>query len=378
MAVRSQVASAINLVVCCERLHDGTRQLTHISEVLPLDERGDYRTQDLFVFTPVARGEEDEILGYHAPTGIVPHFVHRARALGFHDSTDAFFDPATYGLPPPPTVHLGQSVHTRWAPSLKHRERGLPEFGGHGHRVAGVRGPAARAACGTARTAGPEAARGVVAGARPTGTATRRQPRCPPDGRCPPGGPFCDPASRAARGRRRPDASPHAQSAAASAASASGSTGPRAERGDRPGAPRRAGGIIRPPVPRPRVRPVAHAAAEPGVHARRREHRAPPRSPATCGAEAVTARLREPCSGGALARFVIRSGARPSAEQLEGCDDKGLETDGALEPDVPQHPRQGSKNHPSGAGRNGLEWEMVDRVTKAYIWRGVRSPCGRR
>lgn len=127
VAVRSQVASAIDLVVCCERLADGSRKVTHISEVLPLDERGEYRTQDLFVFTPVTRGDEDEVLGYHAPTGIIPTFVHRARAMGLTDLTDAFFDPATYGLPPPPTVHTGERVATRWAPSLKHREKGMPD-----------------------------------------------------------------------------------------------------------------------------------------------------------------------------------------------------------------------------------------------------------
>ena len=127
VAVRSQVASAIDLVVCCERLADGTRKVTHISEVLPLDERGEYRTQDLFVFTPVTRGDEDEVLGYHAPTGIIPTFVHRARAMGLTELTDAFFDPATYGVPPPPTVHTGEMVATQWAPSLKHREKGLPD-----------------------------------------------------------------------------------------------------------------------------------------------------------------------------------------------------------------------------------------------------------
>ena len=146
VAVRSQVASAINLVVCCERLHDGTRKVTHISEVLPLDERGDYRTQDLFVFTPVARGEEDEMLGYHAPTGIVPHFVHRARALGFHDLTDAFFDPATYALPPPAHGPPGpERAHPLGAVAEAPRARPAGS-GGHGHRVAGIRGPPARAA----------------------------------------------------------------------------------------------------------------------------------------------------------------------------------------------------------------------------------------
>jgi pilus assembly protein CpaF len=124
VAVRAQVASAINFVVCCERLHDGSRKTIALSEVLPLNDKGEYRTQDIFVFTPVTKDEEGHIIGYHAPTGIVPTFVSRARAYGFEDLTDEFFDPATYGLPPPPNFSVGSEYEKRWAPSLKHRERG--------------------------------------------------------------------------------------------------------------------------------------------------------------------------------------------------------------------------------------------------------------
>ncbi|MBX7101619.1 MAG: CpaF family protein [Myxococcaceae bacterium] len=128
VAVRAQVASAINLVVCCERLHDGSRKTVAISEVLPLNEKGDYRTQDLFQFTPVTKDDEGNILGYHAPTGILPTFLNKARAYGFSDLNEAFFDPATYGLPAPPLLHgMGEAVAVHWAPSLKHREKGRPD-----------------------------------------------------------------------------------------------------------------------------------------------------------------------------------------------------------------------------------------------------------
>ncbi|NVI99787.1 CpaF family protein, partial [Myxococcus sp. AM009] len=127
VAVRAQVASAINFIICCERLHDGSRKTIALSEVLPLNEKGDYRTQDIFVFTPVTKDEDDHILGYHAPTGIIPNFVSKARAYGFNDLDEAFFDPATYGLPPPPTFHAGEAYSVRWAPSLKHREQGRPD-----------------------------------------------------------------------------------------------------------------------------------------------------------------------------------------------------------------------------------------------------------
>ncbi|ADO75278.1 Type II secretion system protein E [Stigmatella aurantiaca DW4/3-1] len=127
VAVRAQVASAINFIICCERLHDGSRKTIALSEVLPLNEKGDYRTQDIFVFTPVTKDEEGHVLGYHAPTGIIPTFVSKARAYGFTDLDEAFFDPATYGVPPPPSFQVGSSYEVRWAPSLKHRERGHPD-----------------------------------------------------------------------------------------------------------------------------------------------------------------------------------------------------------------------------------------------------------
>ncbi|PTL81486.1 CpaF family protein [Vitiosangium sp. GDMCC 1.1324] len=127
VAIRAQVASAINFVICCERLHDGSRKTIALSEVLPLSEKGEYRTQDIFVFTPVTKDEEGHILGYHAPTGIIPTFVDKARAYGFADLDESFFDPTTYGLPPPPSFRLGETYAVRWAPSLKHRERGEPD-----------------------------------------------------------------------------------------------------------------------------------------------------------------------------------------------------------------------------------------------------------
>lgn len=128
VAVRAQVASAINFIVCCERLQDGSRKTIAVSEVLPLNDKGEYRTQDLFLYIPVAKDENGKILGYHAPTGILPTFMQKARAYGFDDLDETFFDPATYGVPPPPLIHgVGEQVTTHWAPSLKHREKHMPD-----------------------------------------------------------------------------------------------------------------------------------------------------------------------------------------------------------------------------------------------------------
>lgn len=128
VAVRAQVASALQCIVCTERVQDGSRKVVAISEVQPLNDKGDYRTQDLWLFIPVTKDVEGRVLGYHAPTGILPSFLAKARAYGFEDLTDEFFDPRTYGVPPPPLLHgVGENVSTRWAPSLKHREQSIPD-----------------------------------------------------------------------------------------------------------------------------------------------------------------------------------------------------------------------------------------------------------
>ncbi|MFO0600852.1 MAG: ATPase, T2SS/T4P/T4SS family [Myxococcaceae bacterium] len=128
VAIRAQVAAAINFIVCCERLQDGSRKTIAVSEVLPLNEKGDYRTQDLWLYIPVTKDENGKILGYHAPTGILPTFLAKAKAYGFTDLEESFFDPRTYGVPPPPLIHgVGENVTTHWAPSLKHRNDHHPD-----------------------------------------------------------------------------------------------------------------------------------------------------------------------------------------------------------------------------------------------------------
>jgi pilus assembly protein CpaF len=100
-AVRAQVASAVNLVVCSGRLRDGSRRITAISEVLPLDQKGDYRVQDIFVFTQRPGQRSEQIVGQLAPTGVVPTFQRQLIADGFAELDDGFFQPQTYGYAAP-------------------------------------------------------------------------------------------------------------------------------------------------------------------------------------------------------------------------------------------------------------------------------------
>jgi pilus assembly protein CpaF len=54
-ALRAQIASAIDLVVQMTRFPDGRREITQITEVMPLTDEGHYRAQEMFVY---AIGEE--------------------------------------------------------------------------------------------------------------------------------------------------------------------------------------------------------------------------------------------------------------------------------------------------------------------------------
>jgi pilus assembly protein CpaF len=113
-AVRAQVASAVHIVVCCERLADGSRKVTSVAEVLPLDEKGDYRAQELFVFQQTGRGPKGEVLGFHAPTGVLPTFLAKLQAAATGLEA-AFFDPAAQGLSQPSGFLQDLGPQTRWA-----------------------------------------------------------------------------------------------------------------------------------------------------------------------------------------------------------------------------------------------------------------------
>ena len=100
-AVRAQLAAAVDMVVTTARLRDGSRHITSISEVLPLDEKGDFRVQDLFVYTQTRSTRSGRVQGYLSPTGLLPTVQQKLVADGFEDMIEPFFNPASYGYSPP-------------------------------------------------------------------------------------------------------------------------------------------------------------------------------------------------------------------------------------------------------------------------------------
>lgn len=72
-ALRIQLASAVNIIVQVSRLQDGSRKITHVTEVLGYDANTNaYQLQDIFAREYQGFGEGGEILSDLQPTGILP------------------------------------------------------------------------------------------------------------------------------------------------------------------------------------------------------------------------------------------------------------------------------------------------------------------
>jgi len=89
-AIRAQVASAIDLVIQTCRYHDGSRKISHVSEVMALDDKGNSRVSDIFVFHQKGIGEQGKILGAIEPTGAVPGFMKEFESAGMNIPASIF------------------------------------------------------------------------------------------------------------------------------------------------------------------------------------------------------------------------------------------------------------------------------------------------
>ncbi|MDH7498397.1 MAG: ATPase, T2SS/T4P/T4SS family, partial [Syntrophomonadaceae bacterium] len=88
-AIREQISSALNLIVHISRLKDGTRKVTHVTEVLGME--GDVIVlQDLFVFEQTGIDARGRVVGRHRATGIRPKFLESLAASGIVVPTDIF------------------------------------------------------------------------------------------------------------------------------------------------------------------------------------------------------------------------------------------------------------------------------------------------
>lgn len=88
-AIREQIASAVDVIMQLTRFPDGSRRVSHISEVAGIDrERGDVIVEDVFVYRLAGGGEYHN--GSHVHTGYIPTFVEELLEKGVM-ALDMFF-----------------------------------------------------------------------------------------------------------------------------------------------------------------------------------------------------------------------------------------------------------------------------------------------
>lgn len=91
-AVRSQISSAVNLIVQASRLQDGSRRMTSITEVTGME--GDVISmQEIFRFQRTGLGPENKIIGHFTATGVRSHFSERFRLWGY-DLPASIYEPS--------------------------------------------------------------------------------------------------------------------------------------------------------------------------------------------------------------------------------------------------------------------------------------------
>jgi pilus assembly protein CpaF len=80
--IREMIVSSVDVIIQAQRLRDGTRKITHVTEVIGLE--GDVVTlQDLFVYEFQGEDAQGRITGRHRSTGIArPNFWEKARYFG--------------------------------------------------------------------------------------------------------------------------------------------------------------------------------------------------------------------------------------------------------------------------------------------------------
>ena len=82
LAIRKQIASALNLIVYLTRFPDGTRKVTQISEVAGMESEVITLT-DIFQFQQTGTDPEGRPLGQFRPTGLRPMFSPKLESMGY-------------------------------------------------------------------------------------------------------------------------------------------------------------------------------------------------------------------------------------------------------------------------------------------------------
>lgn len=99
-AIREQIAGAVNLVVQQARLSDGSRKVTHITEVVGMQGET-VSLQDVFLFRQSGLDKRRKVVGGIVPTGFIPKFVEDMELKGLKIPRSLFSTPEPGAKPAP-------------------------------------------------------------------------------------------------------------------------------------------------------------------------------------------------------------------------------------------------------------------------------------
>jgi pilus assembly protein CpaF len=88
-AIREQVSSAVDLIVQQSRLKDGSRKITHITEVQGI-EKDIITLQDIFVHVETGTDDKGRVMGHFKSTGIRPKFMDKLINTRMHLPANLF------------------------------------------------------------------------------------------------------------------------------------------------------------------------------------------------------------------------------------------------------------------------------------------------
>ena len=108
--IRTQIASAVHMIVQASRLSDGSRRVTYISEIIGME--GSIITiQDIFKWEQYGLDENGKVIGCHVATGVRPKFADKCKAKGIKVPLEIFDvnSPAVYLCKNPPNEKMKKS-----------------------------------------------------------------------------------------------------------------------------------------------------------------------------------------------------------------------------------------------------------------------------
>ncbi|MEA2520314.1 MAG: pilus assembly protein CpaF, partial [Chloroflexota bacterium] len=105
-AIREQIAAAVDLIVHTARLKDGSRKITHITEIHGIED-DEILTQDIFAFDQTGI-QDGKIQGRLQATGIRPTFMGQFTRMG------VTLPPGEYGIPPEDPANPIRPAKSRW------------------------------------------------------------------------------------------------------------------------------------------------------------------------------------------------------------------------------------------------------------------------